>query len=544
MSVESMISRSFSEFATQRALTNNDYPQLLSRGSRTLAKIDETFIREAPNRVGAEDLDQYFNVSRQLMRTNASILSYMQQTESAAFSDLMQPGRVILVSAARKYGCVRAPAIVIRLETGSTVHNSSLKPTVDQDPALCKLACLVLLPPGFVLNDSTSKCPKGTIGYVGSSGVRFYTIREISVEEILLVSSRKHKIDPRSILDEVPGSQGQSLRGNPSSRSDPFAGLVALGRKSKGEDAKREAGIGHSDQKVDYTVELLIDAEKEELQEAGLLLQDLKSNLRRGSDVMVYRNLCDQLEDLLAQLRSFSSHRHPSLERFFSDLERKETLRDKVATLRHLLSSESLQLFPDFLQRKSVLQNLGYIDSSEAVCVKGRVACEVNSCEELIATEMVFEGLLNNLQPEEIAAVLSSLVFQGKSGDDEFDAELPETLVSCCKQMKTIARNLGQLQKLQGLNVDPEDYCETTMNFGLVHVVYEWALGVPFKSICELTDVEEGSIVRCITRLDELCREVRNCARVVGNPTLYKKLESASTAIKRDIVFAASLYVN
>jgi hypothetical protein len=45
-----------------------------------------------------------------------------------------------------------------------------------------------------------------------------------------------------------------------------------------------------------------------------------------------------------------------------------------------------------------------------------------------------------------------------------------------------------------------------------------------------------GSIVRCITRLDELFREIRNCAQVIGNPT--------SDAIKRDIVFASSLYVS
>jgi antiviral helicase SKI2 len=36
---------------------------------------------------------------------------------------------------------------------------------------------------------------------------------------------------------------------------------------------------------------------------------------------------------------------------------------------------------------------------------------------------------------------------------------------------------------------------------------------------------------------------VRNAARVVGNPSLYRKMEAASQCIKRDIVFAASLYV-
>jgi antiviral helicase SKI2 len=42
----------------------------------------------------------------------------------------------------------------------------------------------------------------------------------------------------------------------------------------------------------------------------------------------------------------------------------------------------------------------------------------------------------------------------------------------------------------------------------LVQVVYQWARGVPFKEICTLTTVEEGSIVRTVTRLDETCREV------------------------------------
>lgn len=58
----------------------------------------------------------------------------------------------------------------------------------------------------------------------------------------------------------------------------------------------------------------------------------------------------------------------------------------------------------------------------------------------------------------------------------------------------------------------------------------------------QLTDVQEGLIVRCIQRLDEVCRDVRNAARLVGDPILFEKMENTSAAIKRDIVFAASLY--
>ena len=67
---------------------------------------------------------------------------------------------------------------------------------------------------------------------------------------------------------------------------------------------------------------------------------------------------------------------------------------------------------------------------------------------------------------------------------------------------------------------------------------------LPFKDICTLTLVPEGTIVRTIVRLDETCREVRNAARIIGDPSLHKKMEAASMMIKRDIVFASSLYVS
>lgn len=57
-----------------------------------------------------------------------------------------------------------------------------------------------------------------------------------------------------------------------------------------------------------------------------------------------------------------------------------------------------------------------------------------------------------------------------------------------------------------------------------------------------LTDVQEGIIVRCIQQLNETLKDVREAAQIIGDPVLKSKMEDASNAIKRDIVFAASLY--
>ena len=59
------------------------------------------------------------------------------------------------------------------------------------------------------------------------------------------------------------------------------------------------------------------------------------------------------------------------------------------------------------------------------VQVKGRVACEMNTCEEVIATEALFGSHFETLDPAESVALLSALVFQQR---DASEPELTPTL--------------------------------------------------------------------------------------------------------------------
>ncbi|XP_010256687.1 PREDICTED: DExH-box ATP-dependent RNA helicase DExH11 [Nelumbo nucifera] len=214
--------------------------------------------------------------------------------------------------------------------------------------------------------------------------------------------------------------------------------------------------------------------------------------------------------------------------------------REEVNALKYQMSDEALQQMPDFQGRIDVLKEIGCIDADLVVQIKGRVACEMNSGEELICTECLFENQLDDLEPEEAVALMSALVFQQKNTSEP---TLTSKLAQAKKRLYNTAIRLGELQAQFKLPISPEEYAQENLKFGLVEVVYEWAKGTPFSDICELTDVPEGLIVRTIVRLDETCREFRNAAAIMGNSALYKKMETASTAIKRDIVFAASLYI-
>lgn len=65
-----------------------------------------------------------------------------------------------------------------------------------------------------------------------------------------------------------------------------------------------------------------------------------------------------------------------------------------------------------------MLKELRCIDSDLVVEIKGRVACEMNSGEELICTECLFDNQFDDLEPEEAVALMSAFVFQQRNASE------------------------------------------------------------------------------------------------------------------------------
>jgi len=59
---------------------------------------------------------------------------------------------------------------------------------------------------------------------------------------------------------------------------------------------------------------------------------------------------------------------------------------------------------------KRVLRRLNYIDSNDIVQTKGKVGCELSAGDEILLTEIMFNGFFENLEGPELAAILSMFV--------------------------------------------------------------------------------------------------------------------------------------
>ncbi|XP_026112146.1 helicase SKI2W-like isoform X3 [Carassius auratus] len=332
-----------------------------------------------------------------------------------------------------------------------------------------------------------------------------HTVQKLKLQDISAITTKTLKVIPERIIDNF------NKRQQPRFRLDPPGQAISTA-----------------------TQELLRLAEANP---NGITTLDPVNDLHlKAVDVveavMRHRVLQDCLKD-------FHCIHSPTFTEQFARVQERMSVQEELDKLLFLVSDQSLTLLPEYHQRIKVLEALQYVDSTGAVQLKGRVACQISS-HELLLTELLFENTLSPLAPEESAALLSCLIF---TQNTQIDPHVTSTLQEGINQVLSVAQRIGELQRDYGIAQTAEDFV-AQFKFGLTEVVYCWARGMPFAEIAQLTDVQEGTIVRCIQRLDEVLKEVRHAARIVGDSVLGSKMERASLAIRRDIVFTASLYTH
>ncbi|EFJ37244.1 hypothetical protein SELMODRAFT_403447 [Selaginella moellendorffii] len=503
LKVEDMLKRSFAEFHAQRALPEQQ--QQLLRQEGELSKMAATI----ECILGDPTIEDYYKLASEADMLGESIQEKVMNSRAA--QQALIPGRIVTVKTT--IYPVPALGVVLRGPSGTTKMSIVLTLYRGAVPASAKLQ-----PPtkkldqdgGYFIskknkNDddefavfSGSKKSSGvirlTMPHYGTVGGVSFLVAETSGQEFLSISKEKIRVDANRILEEE-------------STMAISAVLQAL-----------------------TELERLYPADPPPLDP----VKDLKLN---DIDAVEKYKKKQAITELMAQNKC---HRCPKLQEHYSIIKSRQLLRDRVDKLKFDVSDNALQQMPEFQRRMDVLQDVGCIDSELIVQLKGRVTCEFNTGDELIAAECLFDNQLADLDSAESIALLSSLVFQQRETSEPV---LTEKLAAAKTRLYNTALQLGDLQVSHGLVSHAEDYARDALHFGLMEVVYEWAKGTPFSTICEMTDVSEGLVVRTIVRLDETCREIKNAARIMGDTTLFNKMDEASNLIKRDIVFAASLYV-
>lgn len=253
-----------------------------------------------------------------------------------------------------------------------------------------------------------------------------------------------------------------------------------------------------------------------------------------------FKTCIDRIEDFEKKLFAHPLHNSPKLDALYEEYLAKVRLENELkAAKQEFREAKSVLQMDELKYRKRVLRRLGYCTAADVIEFKGRVACELSAADELLLTEMIFNGTFNSLTAQQCAALLSCFVCDEKSSESTSSAE---ELSGPLRQMQDLARRIAKVSRECKMELDEESYLEK-FKPSLMDVVLAWCKGSTFADLCKMTDIFEGSIIRCMRRLEELLRQMVQASKTIGNVDLENKFTDAGRLLKRDIVFAASLYL-
>ncbi|XP_055713535.1 exosome RNA helicase MTR4 [Phlebotomus papatasi] len=250
--------------------------------------------------------------------------------------------------------------------------------------------------------------------------------------------------------------------------------------------------------------------------------------------------IVEQIDQYEKRLFSHPLHESPELDNLYTQFTQKVQIEaDLKAAKSAFKEAKSLLQMDELKNRKRVLRRFGYCTPADVIEFKGRVACELSSADELLITELIFNGIFNSLTTPQCVALLSCFVCDEKTSEQPKAAE---ELSGPLRQMQDLAKRIAKVSVECKLDLDEDQYLER-FKTSMMDVILAWCKGSSFLDICRTTDLFEGSIIRCMRRLEELLRQMCQASKTIGDTGLENKFSEGIRLLKRDIVFAASLYL-
>ena len=155
-----------------------------------------------------------------------------------------------------------------------------------------------------------------------------------------------------------------------------------------------------------------------------------------------FKETIKKIKTFEKRLQKHSLHGSPGLPALIEQFKAKSSVMSElIAAKHHLKKSKSLLQMDELKCMKRVLRRLGYCSTADVIEIKGRIACELSSADELLLTEMMFNGLFNPLNPPQVAAILSCFVCSEKSSEMP---KLTDTLSGPLRTMQDMARKIAK----------------------------------------------------------------------------------------------------
>ena len=208
-----------------------------------------------------------------------------------------------------------------------------------------------------------------------------------------------------------------------------------------------------------------------------------------------------ELDTLRKNLRAHSCHSCNDREAHARLAERADRLNRESDGLKARVENRTHVIAKTFDRICNVLTHLGYIEGEKPLA-QGKILAKIYAESDLLLTESIRLGVLDELTSVELLSVVSSMIYESRSADN-YAPKIPHQNVA--NALAAIAKIWGQLEDIEN-EFDVKTQREP--DFGFCYASYRWANGHSLSSILKGTDMTVGDFVRSTKQLIDLLTQI------------------------------------
>ena len=208
-----------------------------------------------------------------------------------------------------------------------------------------------------------------------------------------------------------------------------------------------------------------------------------------------------ELSDLRKAMKAHSCHGCAEREDHARLAERAGRLARENDGLTARVENRTHVIAKTFDQICQVLDHLEYIDG-EKPTTQGKILTKIYAESDLLLTESIRRGLLDDLNATELLSVVSCMIFESRS-QENLAPKLPSQKVT-----STLTEIISLWAALEKIENDFGVKTQREPDAGFCFVSYKWASGNSLNSVLKGSDMSVGDFVRSTKQLVDLLNQI------------------------------------
>jgi len=208
-----------------------------------------------------------------------------------------------------------------------------------------------------------------------------------------------------------------------------------------------------------------------------------------------------QVEVIETQLYANPAHQLQNQAALLKLQRRAANLQEQLNYRQAKLDEQSQRHWEEFLHLIEILQSFGALEGLSPTAL-GLAIAAIRGDNELWLGLALASGELDNLDPHHLAAACAALVTEVSRSDSGSRYAVSPPVETALAGLRSTRRQLFQLQRRYNVVLP------LWLEYELVGLVEQWALGVEWFDLCASTSLDEGDIVRILRRTLDFLSQV------------------------------------